>query len=383
MGTQPPEEPEFDGNPLFERYVAIGDSLTHGFQSGAVDETRQPDAYPALLAEKMGTEFNQPLLKFPGYLVNIEDVLKGNISWWEYYYPLSGGKRVDGYDNQDSLNNFGVTGAAAKDGLNTTGDAGGFYELVLGESGAPMVDQAMDRDPTFVSFWLANNDVLGAALHCDTGALSTVSDFKNDFTDCVDRIDQNTEANGGSIKGAVLFNVPDVTAIAYLKDVNDPDLPAGAVNPFWMQRASESMMLSQQELDVIQDRAEVINDEIEYAAMANNWAFVDTNAIFNDIAEYGHGLKDATGVPTGETITNDYLGGLFSLDGVHPSVTGHAVAANFAIDSVNAHYGASLDPVDEVAVSENDSLYQDPVDPRGLIDGWVADAIYFGVEMFM
>ena len=370
MGNQPP--------PIFDRYVAIGDSLSHGFQSGAVDETRQPDAFPALIANQMGTEFDQPLLKFPGYLVNIEDVLKGNIAWYEYYYPLAGGERVDGYDKQGDLNNYGITGAAANDGLNTTGSAGGFYKLVLGPDGAPAMEQALNQDPTFVTFWLANNDVLGAALHCDTGALTPLAEFEADFTACVEAL-----AAKDTIEGVVLLNVPDVTSIAYLQDVDDPDFPAGSMNPFWMQRPSDGMVLTPEDIASIQDRTDAVNEKIENVAMANGWGCVDANSLFTNIANYGHGLKDETGVPTGEIITADYLGGLFSLDGVHPSVTGHAVAANFIIETINNDYGQSLPTVDEVAVSEGDSLYQDPVDPRNYIDGWVSDAIYFTVELFM
>lgn len=375
MGTKPPK--------IFDNYVSIGDSITHGFQSGAVDETRQPTAYPALLANKMGTPFNLPLLKFPGYLVNIEDVLKGNIAWWQYYYPLVGGERVDNYSGQSTLNNFGITGAAAHDGLNTYGSAGGFYKLVLGPSGAPSVKQALARKPTFVSFWLANNDVLGSALQCDTGALTPLAQFRNDFLACVNQIAAKETSKGGTIQGVVLLNVPDVTCIAYLKEVNDPGLPAGSRNPFWMPRASANMVLTPADLALIQQRTAEINQEIYYAALANNWAHVDANGVFMDINNYGHALKDGNGLATSRTITTDYLGGLFSLDGVHPSVTGHAVAANHIIDEVNMKYGQNLAPVNEVAVAAGDTLLTRPVDPRNYLDGWVADAIYFVVELFM
>ena len=375
MGSHPPApEPQ-----IFDCYVSIGDSLTHGFQSGAVDETRQPTTYPNVIAQKMGTAFNQPLLKFPGYLINIEDVLKGNIAWYEYYYPLVGGERVDGYDDQDILNNFGITGSESHNGLNTGGSEGGFFKLVLGSNGAPQVQQALDRDPTFVSFWLCNNDVLGAALTCDTGALTSLADFQRDFGACVDAI-----AAKDTVMGAVLLNVPDVTCIAYLQEASSPDLPYGSMNPFWMARASSNMALTPDDLALIQQRTDEINAEIERVAVADNFAFVDANAIFTEIRQNGHDLKDATGVPAGRrTITADYLGGLFSLDGVHPSVTGQSVAANLIIDEINATYGQDLAPVDELAAAASDTLLQDPVDPRDLIDGWVADAIYFVVELFM
>jgi len=62
-------EPDQDAL-MFERYVALGDSITHGFQSGAVDETRQNIAYGCLLADKMNTPFNLPLPSF--LLITIE-----------------------------------------------------------------------------------------------------------------------------------------------------------------------------------------------------------------------------------------------------------------------------------------------------------------------
>jgi lysophospholipase L1-like esterase len=387
-GTQPP--PPAPEPQIFDRYVSIGDSLTHGFQSGAVDETRQPTTYPNLIAQKMATEFNQPLLKFPGYLVNIEDVLKGNIAWYEYYYPLVGGERVDGYDDQAILNNFGITGSESHNGLNTRGSEGGFFKLVLGPDGASQVQQALDRDPTFVSFWLCNNDVLGSALTCDTGALTPFSDFQRDFGACVEAIAKDTIAEDpeeGTIMGAVLLNVPDVTTIAYLQYTTNPDLPDDSMNPFWMARASSNMALTPDDIALIQQRTDEINAEVEYVASANNFAFVDANAKFNDIKAYGHNLRDVNGNATGQTITAEYLGGLFSLDGVHPSVTGQAVAANYIIDEINMTYGTShginLGPVNETAAAASDTLLQDPVDPRNLIDGWVADAIYFVVELFM
>ncbi len=218
--------------PLFERYYAIGDSLTHGFQSGAVEETRQPLAYAPRIAALMGTEFNLPLLKFPGYLVNIEDVAKGNIRWWQYYYPLTGGSRVDGYDDQNSVNNFSITGTTMSQIFTHSGSEGGFFKLVLGSDGDPALDQALAKNPTFLSVWLGNNDVLGAALSTDTAALTPIEDFRDDFEYLISRI-----ASKDSIQGVVIMNVPDVTCIAYLDEADNPDLPAGSYKPFWLYEA--------------------------------------------------------------------------------------------------------------------------------------------------
>jgi hypothetical protein len=47
--------------------------------------------------------------------------------------------------------------------------------------------------------------------------------------------------------------------------------------------------------------------------------------------------------------------------------------------------GSHLDYVDEQAVSQSDSLFTDPFDPRGpwIEDGWIGKAIYFIVDQFM
>ncbi|MCP4113438.1 MAG: hypothetical protein GY749_49240 [Desulfobacteraceae bacterium] len=368
----------YAADPLFETYVALGDSLTHGFQGGSADETRQPFAYGSLLAAKMGTEFNIPLLKFPGYLVNIEDVGKGNIRWWQYYYPTVGGVRVDGYNDQDKLHNFGITGATAAEVMTHSGSEGEYFELVLGKNGAPALDQGLAKNPTFVSVWIGNNDVLAAAIDTDTAALTPIEDFRRDF-----EIIKNRIASKDSVQGVVIMNVPDVTCLAYFTESNDPDFPEGSYKPFWLYEATEGNVLTPDEVIAIQARTAEINEEIHDAAYANGWALVDAHEVFIDIKNYGHELRDQYGMGTGVSITTDYLGGVFSLDGVHPSTTGHAVAANYMIETINDTYGTQLENVDEYQASQNDTLFQDPYDPRGLINGWIGKTIYFIVDLFM
>jgi lysophospholipase L1-like esterase len=372
-------EPDQDAL-MFERYVALGDSITHGFQSGAVDETRQNTAYGCLLADKMNTPFNLPLLKFPGYLVNMEDIGKGNISWWEYYYPLIGGKRLDDYENQDTINNFGITGMTLSDVITHGGSEGGFYKLTLSPEGKSALDQALEKNPTFITLWLGNNDVLNAALRVDASVLTDV----NLFLDYLAEVEQKVLATP-SVKGVMIATVPDVTAIAYLDEIDSPEYEAGSYKPFWLREPNPAMVLTPDEIVTIREKADIINTRIREVAAANGWALVDANLIFNDIRDNAHEMIDGNGNGTGEYLTADYLGGIFSLDGVHPSITGHAMAANFMIDAINQTYGTHLEYVDEQAVSQSDSLFTDPFDPRGpwIEDGWIGKAIYFIVDQFM
>ena len=51
---------------LFGSYVALGNSITAGFQSGGLDSTSQSQSYAVLLAEQMNTPFGVPEFNSPG-----------------------------------------------------------------------------------------------------------------------------------------------------------------------------------------------------------------------------------------------------------------------------------------------------------------------------
>src|SRR5438552_10522438 len=51
---------------IFANYVALGNSLTAGFQSGGINDSTQRQSYAFLLAGQMGTRFAYPSLVKPG-----------------------------------------------------------------------------------------------------------------------------------------------------------------------------------------------------------------------------------------------------------------------------------------------------------------------------
>ena len=53
-------------DPMFARYVAIGNSITAGIQSGGLNDSTQAAAYPVLLARAMGSVFFVPYMNRPG-----------------------------------------------------------------------------------------------------------------------------------------------------------------------------------------------------------------------------------------------------------------------------------------------------------------------------
>ncbi|WP_281634222.1 SGNH/GDSL hydrolase family protein [Flavobacterium luteolum] len=83
------------------------------------------------------------------------------------------------------------------------------------------------------------------------------------------------------------------------------------------------------------------NTVINAAAEANGLAIVDAKAIMDD-------LNKSSGITMNNfTLKATFVtGGMFSLDGVHPSPRGYAFIANKFIQAINAKYGSNLKGVD-------------------------------------
>lgn len=102
----------------------------------------------------------------------------------------------------------------------------------------------------------------------------------------------------------------------------------------------DALILDSVEQKMAGDAIAAFNQTIANIAAEKGAAVVDVNTIFNTIK--ANGLKIG-----GETFNADYItGGLFSLDGVHPSSKGAGVVANEFIKAMNAKFGMSVSQVD-------------------------------------
>ena len=61
-------------------------------------------------------------------------------------------------------------------------------------------------------------------------------------------------------------------------------------------------------------------------------------------------------VANGQRLTTDFLGGLFSLDGIHPTNTGYAIVANEFIRVFNTQFDADIPPVSVAQIAKDDPL---------------------------
>jgi len=362
-------------NDLFGRYVAVGDSFTQGFQSGAVDETRQDDAYAARIARAMHTKFEIPLLRFPGYQVNLEDVARGRVRWFQWYCAIAGCRKS--FDNQDSLSNFAIPGETVRSALSWGGSLKGFRALILGDGEMPQLTQALNRNPSFLSIWIGNGDVTGSILHRDLLFSSPLESFQESFRTIVSRVSQKQSA--GLLQGVIIANLPDASAGAYLKCA-----PDGQCGAFWDSYVTgPDDTLDAEELESLRTQMAQVNREIQDQAMANGWAVFDAHSFFQDLEERGYSLSGGSGALADRRLSAEYLGGFYSLDGIHPSSTGQAVLANRFIDAINSRYGKNLTHINETAASTSDSLYERPIDPRINPSPWYGRAMTFLLSLFI
>jgi lysophospholipase L1-like esterase len=103
---------------------------------------------------------------------------------------------------------------------------------------------------------------------------------------------------------------------------------------------------------LVLDRFEIIrantavagyNATIAQIAAANNIPVLNVNAIFDEIRAKGRNIN-------GVVLSASYVsGGLFSLDGVHPTPRGYAVITNEFINLINRTYGATVPTVDPLS----------------------------------
>lgn len=377
----------------FTRYVALGDSLTAGYASGGLAKFYQEHSYPAILARQFGmATFQQPLVSDPG----IAPVLKLMALAPSPVLAPSGttpGQPINA-TYQGIYNNLGIPGSKTGDLLTKTGDVTKLqrgqidpntimYDIVLRFPKIPgtnvdgtAVAQAIAAKPTFMTVWIGNNDVLGAALAAvpiDGVTMTPVATFQQQYHTLLATL----RAQLPNTK-IVVANIPNVTSIPFVTTVKPyvftpqgqkiylqadtgpltdgdyvtlqgasliaqgygtpgkPPLPDGGIVggqfvPGVVLRAAEAA--------AINARIAQLNGIIAQEAAAVGAPVLDVNSIFNDIVAHGYMLG-------GIKLTASFLtGGIFSYDGVHPQRLGYALVANEFVKLINSAFGARVPQV--------------------------------------
>lgn len=373
------------GNTDFSTYVAIGNSLTAGYQSGSLVEKHQEVSYPKLIAEQtgVGAGFEQPIISYPGLtpimeLIALDPLTIGNATGQGAPTNLALAR---------PYNNLGVPGALLADILLTTSSqnslspGNAYFDVILRNptfaADSTILKQALLLSPTFITCWIGNNDILGYATsggtlpHTPTGTFAAL--YSQLLTALV--------ASGADI---IVGNIPDVTAVPFFTTlpgvvldpttnepviVNGNMVPLIGVNPTTDlvlltakdamaqglgipvslggtdQPLPDAVVLDAAEIDTALQVISDFNASINTIAAANDVPVVDFNSFLNDIKANGYSFG-------GQEFSSDYIsGGIFSLDGVHPTDIGYAIIANKWIENINSNFGTTIPMVDFLAKS--------------------------------
>ena len=189
----PPRVPSYAGGAMFQRYVAMGNSITAGVQSGGINDSTQRQSYAVLVAGQMGgNRFFYPSLNAPGCPPPFTNIFtQARVGGGTGTTCLFRNAAIPPY-----VSNVAVPGAETIDML-VNGPAPGtnsnpLTQLFLG--GRTQVQAMMDVNPTFVSVWVGNNDVLGAAEAGDTTLATDTAAFRTSYSQALDSI----QATGAS-----------------------------------------------------------------------------------------------------------------------------------------------------------------------------------------
>ncbi len=182
IGTGDPGTLTTAGTPF--RYVALGNSVTAGFQSGAVVWKDVDVAYPVLMAQAMGITVGDGADQFQymrfasGQGIGTRQILVPAGSSFTLGAPQSFGSAPSNATLARPYNNLGVPGAVLADmhppttgieaqlaAARMSAARNPFFGAVMRNPvfGRTLVDQAAALNPNLVTIFIGNNDVLGYA----------------------------------------------------------------------------------------------------------------------------------------------------------------------------------------------------------------------------
>ena len=236
------------------------------------------------------------------------------------------------------------------------------------------VEWAQALSPTTIVVWIGNNDALGAVLAANPALLTPVSQFQSDYATLMDRL----AATGATL---VVANIPNVTVVPFLtsaeKVAEEFGLPLSFIGPILGIGAGDfvipdafplieeilmavemgqiagplpsSVILTAAQIAQIEGAVNSYNAIIAAEAESHGALLVDIHGLLNLIHEEGV-------VENGRLLTTDFLGGVFSLDGIHPTNTGYAIVADEFIKALDKTLAAGIPPVSVGLVALADPL---------------------------
>lgn len=229
---------------LLRKIVAIGNSLTAGYQSAGLRKDFQEHSYPYLIAKQLGIDdvFEMPWIEAPGigsttltnpnYVAGPLEMTPAGPAVTDSTLLTDIPKLLSNALLPRPYDNLAVPGADLNDMLNTlTSPSNPFFDIILRNpnlGNTTMLQQALLLNPSIIILWIGNNDVLGAALSGgDLSQITPQDEFQSKFNELLSTIRKRSSAQ------IVMANIPYVTDIPYVNALDgifldldqNPDTP--------------------------------------------------------------------------------------------------------------------------------------------------------------
>ncbi len=400
------------GSANFSKFVSIGNSLTMGEQSSSVYQAGQIYSFGNIIAQQVGANYAQAIFSDPGTGGRLEianfNIVNGSPVPVIYENPNTGSPTNLTYPAP--YNNLGIKGAFLTDVLNarnaTTCYTANFgvpnplFDAVLRGLGTQL-ELAMAQEPTLITLWIGNNDILAFATRGGLFPPTSISNFTTQYTQLLTALHttgaqiiigglpnglltpyfttvgpsvglklqtlpvpglvyQTSVAPGIAvatasdlINKAVLMTLSGSSAAGLLGDTNGLyysengiPVPPGVntAYPFGLTPENpfpNGLVLDPTEISGYLAYRDGYNQIISGLAATFNYSVIDWDNLFNSLASTS-GLE-----VNGITFNANYVSGnFFSLDGIHPTSQGYGIIANEFIKAINSKYGAAIPAVD-------------------------------------
>ncbi|MEO5618941.1 MAG: hypothetical protein ABIS67_14325 [Candidatus Eisenbacteria bacterium] len=395
--TAPPVE---RGSADFGIYVAMGANLTAGFQSGGLAQRHQVLSYANLFAGQAGTpRFTFPAVNLGGWppLLKVASfgppvVLDSAGVRGAFINPLRSPPAV----LDSAYHNMGIPGALLADVLDPflnynigLGRDASFFFNIARQQGRPiplsLLQLVRNKRPTFVSFEYGVNELLGPAVRGSSAITMPAGPWASLLHVTLDSMDINLP-----LAKKLILNVPDVTRLPFFNTVPPVELTAtgtpvivagvptfltgtggllqpgdlvtlsavdslkigvgyqlgdisymsGAPVPGNGRPLPDRFVLTAAEQTTLKTAVNGYNAAIANEATARGYALVDLRGLLDGIIT--NGFKFA-----GVNYSAAYLtGGLFSVDGIHPTDLVHGLICNAMSDAVLEKFGARIPALD-------------------------------------
>jgi len=372
-------------DPLFRSYVSIGNSITAGFQSGGITDSVQRRAYPVLLAAQMRTPFFIPSMQDPGcpsLFINVFTQTRLDA------YPCY--LRANDSIPSPYISNVAVPGAEVMDAVYNTDTASNANALTTFFLGGRTQWRMMARNiPSFISVWIGNNDVLGAATNTtdagDPQHVTPPATFAARYAEMMDSVDRVNPLGG------VLIGVANVVAPANYAGL-PPTQPAANGVPYFAYGSTyfvldqaaqipgpftadvgcapprgdsvlvpfpfggaliqgggtltclEAETIQPAELTNLTNAVTEYNLAIADEATIRGWLYFDPNPTLDSLRRIPTQVAffPNFGSPAPTPCSDSPFGLAFSCDAIHPAAATHKLLANKLIQAINGKYGTAL-----------------------------------------